>query len=101
MPEPRSPFISRSDVPSSGGSSSAVAHLAGLSVTVQRSRVLRDLTMTVAPGEAVGLIGANGSGKSTLLRILATLLPRSGVRAGSSAPDSVPATSRESAPASR
>ncbi|MDA1013902.1 MAG: ABC transporter ATP-binding protein [Planctomycetota bacterium] len=32
---------------------------------------LRDLDMTVAPGEVVGLIGRNGAGKSTLLKILA------------------------------
>ena len=32
--------------------------------------VLRDVDLSIEPGEAVGLIGANGSGKSTLLKIL-------------------------------
>ncbi len=36
--------------------------------------VLRGVTLHVAQGEAVGLLGANGSGKSTVLRILGTLL---------------------------
>lgn len=36
--------------------------------------VLRGVTLDVAQGEAVGLLGANGSGKSTILRILGTLL---------------------------
>lgn len=35
---------------------------------------LRDVTLTVAQGEVVGLIGPNGAGKTTLLKIISTLL---------------------------
>ncbi|MDA8436920.1 MAG: ABC transporter ATP-binding protein [Actinomycetales bacterium] len=34
-----------------------------------------DVTMSVAPGEVVGLLGANGAGKTTLIRLLLGLLP--------------------------
>jgi len=40
---------------------------------------LRDVTLAVEPGEAVGLVGRNGSGKSTLLRLIAGIIrPTSG-----------------------
>ena len=41
--------------------------------------VLKDIDLSIAPGDAIGLIGANGSGKSTLLKILTRVMfPYSG-----------------------
>ncbi len=41
---------------------------------------LKDVDMTVAPGEVVGLIGPSGSGKSTLLKCLGAVIEPSGGR---------------------
>jgi ABC-type polysaccharide/polyol phosphate transport system ATPase subunit len=47
---------------------------------------LRDVSLRIEPGEAVGLIGRNGSGKTTLLRLIAGIFAPTGgtVAAGGS-----------------
>ena len=41
---------------------------------------LKDVNMTVAPGEVIGLIGPSGSGKSTLLKCLGAVIEPTGGR---------------------
>lgn len=44
-----------------------------------RHRALADVSLTIAPGEAVGFIGRNGAGKSTILGLMAGVIrPTSG-----------------------
>jgi branched-chain amino acid transport system ATP-binding protein len=46
----------------------------GLTAGYDRAAVVRDLTLTVAPGEVVALLGANGAGKTTTLRAISGLI---------------------------
>lgn len=46
-----------------------------LTKTFQGVRALSDVSLTVAPGERVALLGHNGAGKSTMMKIILGLIP--------------------------
>lgn len=41
---------------------------------IERWRAINDVSLTIEPGERVGLLGHNGAGKSTLFRIISNIL---------------------------
>ena len=47
-----------------------VLDLEHVSLTLGEKPILDDVTLRLAPGERLGVVGANGAGKSTLLRLL-------------------------------
>ena len=67
--------------------SAPLLEVAGLSVLLEingmKRPVLRDVSLTVRPGEAVGLVGESGSGKTMTARAIDRLLPRGAEVTGS------------------
>jgi iron complex transport system ATP-binding protein len=57
----------------------AVLQLDSVGVTLAGRAIVRDVTLTLRPGQLVALLGPNGAGKTTLLKAMAGLIPASGV----------------------
>ena len=55
----------------------ALLELAGVGKDFGAIRALSDVSFTINPGEAVGLMGDNGAGKSTLVKLIAGNFPPS------------------------
>lgn len=60
-----------SPTPTSAGTAATLLRADGISHGYVARAVLADVSLTVAPGQRLGLIGENGVGKSTLLRLIA------------------------------
>jgi ABC-type polysaccharide/polyol phosphate transport system ATPase subunit len=50
-------------------------HVLKRQVQFEELLALRNVTLTVHPGEVLAVVGANGAGKSTLMKVMARVLP--------------------------
>jgi len=55
-----------------------ILELKNVSAAYGRIKAIKDISLTVMPGEVVSIIGANGAGKSTTLMSICGVLPLSG-----------------------
>jgi NitT/TauT family transport system ATP-binding protein len=64
--------------------SAPIIEISGVSMIFDRQVAVRNFTLSIAPGEVIGLVGQTGAGKTTLLNlILGQIAPTSGtVRVG-------------------
>ena len=60
--------------------SDALLRIESLTAGYDRAAVIRNLDVTVGPGEVVALLGANGAGKTTTLRVISGLVRPMGGR---------------------
>ena len=94
-----SPTAAGARAPAGPGSGGPLLEVDGLTVLLDvndtKRAVLRDVSLSVWPGEAVGLVGESGSGKSMTARAIDRLTePRSRARYGSGAPTSAGSPAR-------
>ena len=66
------------DRPRAPEGTDAVLVTSGVSVRFGTRRVVDDVSLTIGPGEIVGLIGTNGAGKSTLMNAIGGFVPSTG-----------------------
>ena len=59
-----------------GGLLVAMLDIQDLTVSYGKKTVLNKVSLTVSPGEVLGLIGPNGAGKSTLIRAVSGVVPK-------------------------
>jgi peptide/nickel transport system ATP-binding protein len=64
-------------------SSANLLEIENISVAIEGSRIIENLTLTVRAGEILGLAGASGSGKSMLALAIMRLLPAAATMSGS------------------
>jgi len=57
--------------PEPPSASNPLIHLDRLSLGYGQTRILDEISLSLAPGDRIGLLGLNGAGKSTLVRALA------------------------------
>jgi len=72
---PAFPALSFPEVSETDAPVLAVEHLA---FSIEKKKILEDVSFALRPGEVVALVGKNGAGKSTLVRHLIGLLKPSG-----------------------
>jgi ATP-binding cassette subfamily C protein CydD len=67
-------LLAAADGDTAGGTRTAprpgVIELRGVTVAYERTTALRDVDLTIRPGERIALVGPSGGGKSTLLNLL-------------------------------
>jgi branched-chain amino acid transport system permease protein len=81
----------RPDPDADTGRAGAGLEISGISKQFRGLRALRDVSMSVAPGEIRGVVGPNGSGKTTLFNIVSGIYS---VSSGSASVDGRVATGR-------
>jgi ABC-type Mn2+/Zn2+ transport system ATPase subunit len=61
-----------------GSKSVPLLEVSHLGVSYGRNLALREVNLSLGPGQLIGIIGPNGAGKSTLLKAILGIIPRSG-----------------------
>jgi branched-chain amino acid transport system ATP-binding protein len=65
----------------------AALEVCSLNASIDRTPILRDVSLKVPAGKMVGLIGRNGAGKTTLMRAIMGLIPVQATRIAASGDD--------------